>query len=643
MNLRYVRSILLFLAIVLGICIAAAWGLMACLDLAEQYAPGPTQLRLIIVLIETLSLGALASIGILSRRRNKKLSREKRDSDAKVQAITNAAQDAIIMIDTEGLISYWNPAAERMFGYTAAEAMRHDLKQFLVPHHQYPAYVAAFSQIQQAGQGDMVGRTLELEAQHRDGRKIPIAMSLSSLKIGDRWHAVGILRDETERKRAEVELRKAKEEVELYALALESSNQAIDDFYQMAESAIQAKNRFSVNMGHQTRTLLTAILGYADILLQESTDAATRERVEVIKCNGTHLLELIDDVLDLSKVESGRFAIDLMRCSPHQLLVDVLTVMKARADAKHLNLEAEVIGSLPEAILADPVRLKQLLMHLVDNAIKFTEQGDVRVTAIYAQNATRPQLRFMVGDTGVGMSKEQLGRLFEAFANIDTSSGRRLGGTGLGLCISKRFAELLGGDIKVQSTLGRGSTFDVTIDPGPMDGVRMAEDGGKIVIPPLPTATPLGEKRIELHCRILLAEDGPDNQRLLGLLLRKAGADVHIFKNGSLAVNAAMAAIKADKPFDVILMDMQMPVMDGYEATRRLRTLGYERAIIAITAHAMSHDRKQCLDAGCNDYLTKPIDQRNLLETIAKYLPSGEPGCVRSPQPKALAELAAAG
>jgi len=314
-----------------------------------------------------------------------------------------------------------------------------------------------------------------------------------------------------------------------------------------------------------------------------------------------------------------------------------------------LTLSAELAGPLPETILTDPLRLRQILVNLVGNAIKFTERGEVRVgarlisglgrgTVPFSSDENRDsppkagpaRLQFEVTDTGIGMSEEQVANLFQPFSQVDGSTSRRFGGTGLGLAISKRLAEALGGTIEVHSAPGKGSTFSVTIDPGPLEGIGVLHPTEAVASPAAPGAAPAGEGKIALCARVLLAEDGPDSQRLISLVLKKAGADVTSVENGQLALEAALAARDAGNLFDVILMDIQMPVMDGYEATRALRDRGYTGPIIALTAHAMTGDRQRCLDAGCDDYAAKPIDRRQLLATVARWAarPCPAPGCV---------------
>jgi PAS domain S-box-containing protein len=422
------------------------------------------------------------------------------------------------------------------------------------------------------------------------------------------------------RKHADDALLQSKAELQQYTADLESSNYALEELSHLAESANRAKSEFLANMSHEIRTPMTAILGYADIMCEESVRRTTREHAQVIKRNGQHLLELINGILDLSKVETGKMQIEPARCSPFELLAEVVSLMRVPAEAKQLKLETDLAGALPKTVLTDPLRLRQVLVNLVGNAIKFTDHGEVRIAARLTDDSGHPRLRFDVTDTGIGMNEEQVGKLFRPFSQVDGSASRKAGGTGLGLAISKRLTEAMGGNIEVHSAPGKGSTFSVMIDPGPLDGFGMVQQGQGAAIQALIIVAPAAADKIELHGRILLAEDGPDNQRLISFLLETAGADVTATENGQLAVEVAMAARDAGQPFDVILMDMQMPVMDGYEATHTLREMGYRKPIIALTAHAMAEDRQKCLDAGCNDYATKPIDRQRLLATVAYWM-----------------------
>ena len=397
-----------------------------------------------------------------------------------------------------------------------------------------------------------------------------------------------------------------------------------------AEEATRAKSEFLANMSHEIRTPMTAILGYLDLIAEgcpsrcEFGRQAHREYLTTISRNADHLLCLINDILDLSKIEAGKFEAERASCPVIQLVADIASLMRVRADDRDLYFKTEFVGPIPERIESDPTRVKQILINLLGNAIKFTETGGVRLVTrlLPAANAGRdePVLQFEVIDTGVGMTPEQIGRLFRPFSQADSSTTRRFGGTGLGLAITKRLAGILGGDVAVESRVGEGSTFRVTIATGPLVGVRLLDRPAEAAVGK-PEVGPVSVFGLTLPaCRILLAEDGPDNQRLLSALLRKAGAEVVVAENGQIAVEKAWAARERGIAFDVILMDMQMPVLDGYEATRSLRQKGYGGLIVALTANAMSQDRERCLQAGCDDYASKPIDRRQLIAALQAHL-----------------------
>jgi CheY-like chemotaxis protein len=301
----------------------------------------------------------------------------------------------------------------------------------------------------------------------------------------------------------------------------------------------------------------------------------------------------------------------------------VASLMLVRADAKGLSFKLQYNGETPATIQSDHTRLRQILINLIGNAIKFTETGSVHLVTRLIDDGDEPYLQFDVIDTGRGMTEEQKSKLFQPFMQADTSTTRKFGGTGLGLTISKRFAELLGGDITVAATeMGVGSTFRATVTTGPLDDVRMLDDSmsATVVADTANKVTQVFPSSLQ-GCRILLAEDGPDNQQLISFILKKAGADVTIVENGQIAIDKVREARITGASFDVILMDMQMPVLDGYGATRQLRQEDYTGPIIALTAHAMAEDRQKCIDAGCDDYSTKPIDRTKLIAMIKSVLP----------------------
>ncbi|MHB8899621.1 MAG: PAS domain S-box protein [Thermoguttaceae bacterium] len=554
-----------------------------------------------------------------------------RESERRLTAITESAQDAILMMDHRGAIGYWNPAAEKIFGYSSQEAMGRDLHELLAPERYLRTHLAALPEFLRTGKGNAIGKTMELAARCKDGREITVAMSLSAVSLGGQWHGVGILRDVTEQKATQQQL-------EQMVAALEAANLALEQFGAAAESATRAKSEFLANMSHEIRTPMTAILGFADLLLAEqATGEAPPDRVDALRTiqrNGQYLLSLINDILDLSKIEAGKFNVERVAVSPVQVLRDVVGLVRIRAEAKQIPVTLEHVGVLPETIQSDPLRFRQVMINLVGNAIKFTEAGSVRVVARLVRRLSGPALlQVDVIDTGIGLTQEQMARLFEPFSQADSSMTRRFGGTGLGLMISKRLAEMLGGDITIDSQPGRGSTFSVTLETGDLDGVRLLTQPLEEVGPDRVASPQAVGPATRLSGRILLAEDGPDNRRLISFVLKKAGAEVTVAENGEVARQEALARAARGEPFDVILMDMQMPVMDGYEATRRLRAEGYTGPILALTAHAMDGAEAECLGAGCDGYLTKPIDRSRLLSTIAHWMPATVPATASTPGP----------
>jgi PAS domain S-box-containing protein len=381
----------------------------------------------------------------------------------------------------------------------------------------------------------------------------------------------------------------------------------------MAEDANRAKSEFLARMSHDIRTPLNGILGFTELLRRGAhSKRQTDAYLAAISSSSRHLSTLIDDILDLSKIEAGHMEFEKTRCSPHQIITEVLSVLRVRAQEKGLSLECYWTSGVPETILTDPVRMRQLLMNLVGNAIKFTERGGVKLLATITPDSPEPRFLIEVHDTGIGIPKDCVDSIFSPFEQADSSITRRFGGTGLGLAIAKRIAEGLGGEVTVESVPGRGSIFRVTLATGPLDDVRLLDSPPTEAL----TVVPQPECKILLPpARVLLAEDGETNRQLICVVLEEAGALVVCADNGQQAIELA-----SREHFDLILMDMQMPVMDGYSAAKRLRDSGCTLPIIALTAHAMRGDKERCLAAGCSGYLSKPIDIDELLQTVADIL-----------------------
>ena len=385
-----------------------------------------------------------------------------------------------------------------------------------------------------------------------------------------------------------------------------------------AEAANQAKSEFLANMSHEIRTPMNAILGFTEVLRRgyETSETERNRHLQTIHTSGEHLLQLINDILDLSKIESGRLEIERLPTAPHLVIQQVLRSLGAKAEEKGITLTLRVDGPVPATIESDPTRLRQIVTNLVSNAVKFTDEGGVEVIARFPSGGgdAHPVYGIDVVDTGIGLAPSAKESIFEPFVQADASITRKFGGTGLGLDISRRFARLLGGDIVVESELGKGSVFSVTVGTGPLDGVEQLTPEAALA-----AAEEQGEARsgrwVFPESQLLVVDDGEENRELIELVLGEVGITVVGAENGQVGVEKALAT-----RFDAILMDMQMPVMDGYTATRRLRDEGVETPILALTANAMKGFEQECLDAGCDGVLTKPVDIDALLETLAGVL-----------------------
>ncbi len=401
-----------------------------------------------------------------------------------------------------------------------------------------------------------------------------------------------------------------------------------------ADAANRAKSEFLANMSHEIRTPLTAILGYADLLRQEGDlNKAPKHRIDninTIHTAGQHLLSVINDILDLSKIEADKMTIESIDTPLVELLTELDSLMRPKAMDKAVTLTATLATPIPEHIIADPTRLRQILVNLVGNAIKFTDVGSVTMSAGIEMLAGQAKLVVDVQDTGTGLTEQQAGRLFAAFSQADSTMSRRFGGTGLGLTISRRLANLMGGDVKLlRSEPGKGSCFRLVMPYGAIHDTRMvsqlvgtpaAGPTGTTATTATTATTTTTQAVTSLSGRILLAEDGPDNQRLIAFHLRKAGATVDVADNGRIALEMLDKAAAEGVAYGLLLTDMQMPEMDGYTLARTLRQRGSTIAIVALTAHAMADDRAKCIAAGCDDYATKPIDRIALVHTCGAWL-----------------------
>lgn len=401
--------------------------------------------------------------------------------------------------------------------------------------------------------------------------------------------------------------------------AIKELQREIVEAKESAIKANQAKTMFLAGMSHELRTPLAAILGLAEELHDRSTDQESRTIFETIRTQGFHLLQLVNDVLDLSKVETGKMSIDPVVISPSQLVREVLTTLRMAAWEKGLSLDLAHVGGLPRRIKVDPLRLKQVLINLLSNAIKFTDAGSVSLNLSTESDSDGYWLIFRIKDTGPGIAPEDQQLIFEPFAQAKRGTTRHSGGVGLGLTLCRHMIEKLGGTISLDSRIGKGTTFRVRL-PITEQEYHDVEQPDSSVPEPATTSVSTRPPVLARKGRVLVAEDMPAIQFMLEIMLKEVVDELIIVKDGEEVVGEALRAEKDGCPFDLILMDMLMPKQNGYEATATLREQGFNKPIIALTASAMKGDREECLAAGCNDYIPKPIDRATLHQALAKYI-----------------------
>jgi signal transduction histidine kinase/DNA-binding response OmpR family regulator len=402
-----------------------------------------------------------------------------------------------------------------------------------------------------------------------------------------------LITDTSERKKYEDQLKTAKEE---------------------AVFASRAKSQFLANISHEIRTPLNAVMGLSELLMNEKSSPQERKSwIERIANNSDHLRKMVDEILDFSAAEAGKLKINICQFSIIQTVEQVKSLLLSMAKEKKIDFVFSVEESIPEILFSDPIKLRQILINIVGNAIKFSERGEVKVSIKMRTVNGRQQLTFVVSDNGRGISEEQIKHLFEPFMQVDGSFTRRFGGTGLGLTLSRKFAVALGGNIELTSSVpGKGSVFTIAIDPGPvLEGHQITKLETNIKKPRAPTLASTDLKNFN----ILVVEDAPENQYLIRQFLEIAGATVQVACDGQDGVARALG-----NSFDLVLMDIQMPVLDGYQATSHLRKTGYNKPIVALTAHALSEERERCLNSGFDGFLTKPIHRKELLDQVSKYV-----------------------
>jgi PAS domain S-box-containing protein len=650
-----------------------------------------------------------------------------RESEEQFRTISMSAHDAIIRIDSSGNISHWNRSAEVIFGYAAEEVLGRNLHTVLAPSRFHAGHFAAFGGFQKTGQGYAVGKTLELAAVRKNGEEFPVELSLSAVKNKDRWEAIGILRDITERKKSEKELyektallenlldsipdiiffkdlngvylgcnpmfaeftgnprekilgstdydlfapeiaeffreqdgimmkqivmrhneewvdypdgrrvlldtlkaplrapdgsvlgllgvsrditlrKKAEEDLRVANKQLEESTARANELAMQAEIANKAKSEFLANMSHEIRTPLNGVIGMTGLLLETELNTNQRRFAELVRLSGETLLSLINDILDLSKIEAGKLDLESMDFNLQSLLDDIASTLSIKAHEKKLEFVYEIYHNVPVLLQGDPGRIRQILTNLVGNAIKFTRHGEIAVRVTLDSASDREvMLRFHVSDTGIGIPEDKVRLIFDKFTQVDASTTRHYGGTGLGLAISKQLAEMMGGEIGVISEEGRGSEFWFT--------ARLARQvEGRIAH----VKAPADVRGI----RVLAVDDNESNREILSSLLSSWEMRPSVAEDGLSAIQMLYQAMKSSDPFKMAIIDMQMPGMDGEQVGRTIRE--DERlsgtSMIMMTSMGQRGDEKRFESTGFSAYLTKPVKPSDLLACITTVL-----------------------
>ncbi len=641
------------------------------------------------------------------------------ESEEKLRAITSSAQDAILMMDDAGAVTFWNEAAERVLGYRAEEVLGADLHELIAPERFCAAHDAAFPDFVETGNGPAVGQTLELAAVRKDGEEIPVELSLSSALLDGRWNAIGIIRDISERKRVETELASlaavpeqnpnpvvevdyhgklrymngaakqsfptlsrelsdspltsdvrevattlaesgeewlarevdvkgrvfeekicvvpTRDRIRIFAHDVTERNRAMEALRRslsevekaqrelqaqaveltaardVAETAAQAKSAFLATMSHEIRTPIHGVLGTLDLMLDDELNDEQRRLAQQAYDSGETLLRVVNDVLDFTKIESGRLELEEITFDPVGLSEAVVRMLVVKAVEQGLELVCDVRPGVPRAVRGDPSRIRQVLTNLVGNAVKFTTDGEVVVLVDWiGRTDGTVDLVFSVRDTGIGIPPEKLETIFEEFNQVDVSTSRRYGGSGLGLAISTRLLNLMGSQMHVTSEVGRGSEFRFVVT-FPIEANCLRE--------------PVGDMDSLRGIRVLVVDDNAVNRRVVKEMLTAIGMEIVDAPDGNTALGLLRSALSEGKPYDLGIIDGHMPGVDGYQLVERIRrdTTLVVTKLLMLTSGGQAGDGKRCRDLNVSAYLTKPVTRSELIEALVQVLAPSVP------------------
>jgi two-component system sensor histidine kinase/response regulator len=536
------------------------------------------------IIVVTFMVLGLTLVTSLIDRRFTAQAFELESSEKRFRQILETTFDAFVGMDSQGRILDWNAQAERAFGWSQAELDGKLLSETIIPTHYRQSYEQEIGQLLASGEGPALNKRFEIIASCRDGREIPVEITISAMRHDGSHHFAVFVRDLSERKRFEQDLREAKE---------------------LAEAANRSKSDFLANMSHEIRTPMNGIIGMTDLALETQLTQEQQEFLGMVKSSADSLLSLLNDILDFSKIEAGKLDFETIDFLLRDTLDDTIKALGLRAHQKGLELACHVLPEVPDGLQGDPTRIRQIVINLVGNAMKFTAEGEV-VLRVEVQEESEDEavLHFAVRDTGVGIPLEKQQTIFEAFTQADSSMTRKYGGTGLGLAISSRLVNLMGGKIWVESDIGRGSTFHFTVR------FRMQKISSR-------KYAPVGVEMLR-DLPVLIVDDNATNRRILQEMVLVWQMKPTLSEGGPEALTVLERANTRGTPFALILLDAQMPGMDGFSVAERIKQDARlaKSVVIMLTSAGLRGDAARCREVGIKAYLTKPLKRSDLLQAI---------------------------